>query len=245
MLVAAALVPHPPLLIPSVAAGAADELDELRDACRKALDVLEQSRPDLLVVVGGGDGDGVGVAHPSARGSMRPFGVDVDVVLPGTPTGLEPASADVGDLPLSLTIAAWLLEQRGWSPPLLARAISFATPSQQAADLGSTMSGYAPRVALLALGDGSAALSRKAPGYLVQGAGEWQQLVSAAFAEGERERLLALSDADAQQFVASGRPVWQVMAGGFGDSRLESTVHADIAPYGVAYLVVTWLRSAQ
>jgi hypothetical protein len=245
MLVAAALVPHPPLLIPSVAAGAADELNKLRDACRTAVDVLQQSRPDLLVVVGGGDSDAVGIAHPGARGSMRPFGVDVDVVLPGIPTGLEPASEDIGALPLSLTIAAWLLEQCEWSPPLLARAISFATSSQQAANLGSTMSGYAPRVALLALGDGSAALSRKAPAYLVPGAGEWQQLVTAAFAEGDCETLLALSETDAQHFVASGRPVWQLMAGGFGDSPPKSTVHADIAPYGVAYLVVTWLRRMQ
>ena len=245
MLVAAALVPHPPLLIPSVAAGAADELDELRDACREALDVLQQSRPDLLVVVGGGDGDGAGIAHPGARGSMRPFGVDVDVALPGIPTGLEPASGDIGALPLSLTIAAWLLEQCGWSPPLLARAISPATSSQQAAHLGMAISGYAPRVALLAVGDGSAALSRKAPGYLVPGAGEWQQLVNTAFAEGDREALLALSDVDAQHFVASGRPVWQLMAGGFGDSAPESTVHADIAPYGVSCLVVTWLQRMQ
>jgi hypothetical protein len=245
MLVAAALVPHPPLLIPSVAAGAAHELDELRGACRKALDVLQQSRPDLLVVVGAGDGERGGIAHPGARGSMRPFGVDVDVTLPGIPTGLEPASGEVGALPLSLTVAAWLLEQCGWSPPLLARAISFATSSEQAADLGSTVSRYAPRVALLAMGDGSAALSRKAPGYLVQGAGEWQQLVSTAFAQGDRETLLALSDIDAQRFVASGRPVWQLMAGGFGESPLKATVHADIAPYGVAYLVVTWLRRMQ
>ncbi len=240
MLVAAALVPQPPLLIPSVAAGAAHELDELRDACSSALDVLQESQPDLLVVVGGGDA--VGIAHPGAGGSMRGFGVDVEVAMPGMPSGLELTGEDIGVLPLSLTIAAWLLERHGWSPPLLARSIGFSTSSQRAADLGVALSGYAPRVALLAVGDGSAALSRKAPGYLVDGAHEWHQRVSTAFASGDRGTLLALSDNDAQRFVATGRPVWQTMAGGFEGDTPQSTMHADIAPYGVAYLVVTWTR---
>jgi len=41
MLVAAAVCPCPPLLVPAVAAGAAPELDAARKACADALGVLE------------------------------------------------------------------------------------------------------------------------------------------------------------------------------------------------------------
>jgi len=40
VLLAAAICPHPPLLVPSVAAGAAYETDDLRDACRRAVATL-------------------------------------------------------------------------------------------------------------------------------------------------------------------------------------------------------------
>ncbi|HEV2891927.1 MAG TPA: hypothetical protein VGX28_16255 [Frankiaceae bacterium] len=41
MLLAAAVCPHPPLLVPEVAAGAAYETYDLRDACRRAVATLE------------------------------------------------------------------------------------------------------------------------------------------------------------------------------------------------------------
>ena len=47
MLLAAAICPHPPLLVPEVAAGAAPETDDLRAACRAAVAALP---PDALVV---------------------------------------------------------------------------------------------------------------------------------------------------------------------------------------------------
>lgn len=47
MLLAAAVCPHPPLLVPEVAAGAAHETDDLRAACRTAVAALP---PDTVVV---------------------------------------------------------------------------------------------------------------------------------------------------------------------------------------------------
>ena len=49
MLLAAAVCPHPPLLVPSVAAGAAHETDDLRAACRAAVATLA---PYDVVAVG-------------------------------------------------------------------------------------------------------------------------------------------------------------------------------------------------
>ena len=56
MLIAAAVCPHPPLLVPEVTGAsdpAARELDRLRAACRDAVAVLLGAAPDLLVVAGG------------------------------------------------------------------------------------------------------------------------------------------------------------------------------------------------
>src|SRR3954452_18756680 len=63
MLVAAAVCPCAPLLVPEVAAGAAPELDAARAACADALGVLAAAHPDRLVVVGPADEPGRG-PHP-------------------------------------------------------------------------------------------------------------------------------------------------------------------------------------
>lgn len=52
MLVAAAVCPCPPLLLPEVATGAVPELDAARTACADAVGLLAASRPDRLYVVG-------------------------------------------------------------------------------------------------------------------------------------------------------------------------------------------------
>src|SRR5690606_39981946 len=77
MLVAAAVCPCPPLLVPEVAAGAAPELDAARAACADALGVLAAARPDLLVVAGLADGPGVASYPQGTAGSFRGFGVDL------------------------------------------------------------------------------------------------------------------------------------------------------------------------
>ncbi|GAA3457324.1 hypothetical protein GCM10018962_91580 [Dactylosporangium matsuzakiense] len=51
-LVAAAVCPHPPLLVPELAAGAAPELDDLRAACRAAVAHLANASVDSLIVLG-------------------------------------------------------------------------------------------------------------------------------------------------------------------------------------------------
>lgn len=81
MLVAAAVCPCPPLLVPEVAAGAASELDAARTACIDALGVLAAARPDLLIVIGPADVDGRGPHPEGSRGSFKGFGVDLDVRL--------------------------------------------------------------------------------------------------------------------------------------------------------------------
>ncbi|MBM0280058.1 hypothetical protein JM949_35335, partial [Micromonospora sp. STR1s_6] len=100
-LVAAAVCPHPPLLVPEVAGSAAPELDDLRAACDAAVRRLLAVEPDILVLLG--TGPVTGPIHAPATGSLQPWGVDLDVPL-------APGQPDRGAvLPLSLTVGAWLL----------------------------------------------------------------------------------------------------------------------------------------
>ena len=77
MLIAAAVCPHQPLLIPEAtgAPGAADpELSRLRTACRDAVAGLASARPDLIVVLAGAAGQDAFDAELRYRGA--PFEVN-------------------------------------------------------------------------------------------------------------------------------------------------------------------------
>ncbi|MFD0659339.1 hypothetical protein [Thermocatellispora tengchongensis] len=63
MIVAAAVCPHPPLIVPELAGRAAGELDNLRLACGRVLRSLVRTEPDALIVVGGAAG-AEGVPRP-------------------------------------------------------------------------------------------------------------------------------------------------------------------------------------
>ncbi len=80
MLIAAAVCPHPPLLIPEAtgAHGAADpELNRLRAACRNAVAALLAARPDLIVVVGGAER--TAEYPPHTPGRLHDFGIPFTV----------------------------------------------------------------------------------------------------------------------------------------------------------------------
>jgi hypothetical protein len=124
--IAAAVLPHPPLLVPGLAGAAAPELDPLRAACREAL-VTVTAAADLTILVG--TGPVWAVPTPSALGSFHPYGADLDVTLPALadldlPAALTdlqlpaltdndlpglPPPAHLAELPLPLAIAAHLL----------------------------------------------------------------------------------------------------------------------------------------
>jgi hypothetical protein len=115
---AAALVPHPPLLVSEVGRGADADLDQLRSACRSAVATTLDQVDALLVV---GPAESWGAAAPGTVGSFRPYGPPVEVVLPGSGPAREPSagtwldraglpSRELTELPLPLAVAAWLLD---------------------------------------------------------------------------------------------------------------------------------------
>jgi hypothetical protein len=223
-LVAAALCPHPPVLVPELAAGAAPELDDLRGACRSALAALLAAGPEVLVVLGSG---------PDTREYPAPLPVSF------TPFGLvppHPGAADRAPLPLSLTIGAWLC---GDAPVSSGQAVAGDAPVETCVALGSRYAREPATLGLLVMGDGSACRTEKAPGYLDPRAEAFDAAVTKALAEVDAPALLALDPVLAAELMVAGRAPWQVLAAAAGQG-LSGEVLYDAAPYGVNYTVATW-----
>ncbi|MGW0940961.1 class III extradiol dioxygenase subunit B-like domain-containing protein [Streptomyces sp. NPDC002623] len=237
MLVAAAVCPCPPLLVPEVAAGAAFELDAARTACSDALAVLAAARPDRLVVVGPAEQSARGPHPAGARGSFRGFGVDLSVRLGRS--GEDTASPR--ELPPSLAVGAWLLERTGWSDaPIEGLGVGEPLTTERCLEAGREIAGAAGRVALLVMGDGSACRTLKAPGYLDERAAPFDAEVARALGAADVAALKALDPELASELKASGRASWQVLAGAAEDAGLTGVLLYEDAPYGVGYVVATW-----
>ncbi|WP_046495522.1 class III extradiol dioxygenase subunit B-like domain-containing protein [Streptomyces odonnellii] len=257
MLVAAAVCPCPPLLVPEVAASAAPELDEARAACEDALGVLAAARPDLLVVVGPTGQEGRGEYPEGATGSFRGFGVARDVVLGGARAGADirtdtaaHAGAGAGrseggnaqrELPASLAVAAWLLERVRWSAaPVWGLGVGEPLATDRCVQAGKEIAARSDRVALLVMGDGSACRTLKAPGYLDERAAGFDEAVARALAAADAAALKALDAELAYDLKAAGRAPWQLLAGAADDVALSGELLYEAAPYGVGYFVAAW-----
>ena len=229
MLIAAAVCPHPPLLVPEVTGAsdpAARELDRLRAACRDAVAVLLSATPDLLVVAGGA---GQTAEYPAkAGGSLRDFAVPFTV-------GTDPV------LPLSLTIGKWLLDGAGpGSQKVTWQAIASGTPAADCLSLGEKLAALAPRVALLAMGDGPGCRARGVPGATNPDADRYDSQVTAALAAADPGALAALDPGRDQELFVAGRAAWQVLAGAVEGRRFQARTYYLGDPFGVWYPVVGW-----
>ncbi|ELP65461.1 class III extradiol dioxygenase subunit B-like domain-containing protein [Streptomyces turgidiscabies] len=238
MLVAAAVCPCPPLLVPDVAAGAAPELDAARIACTDALGVLAASRPDRLLVVGPAGQSGRGPHPAGTRGSFRGFGVDLDVTLGAGAAGGPAAERE---LPPALAVAAWLLERTGWSEaPVEGLGVGEPLAAERCVEVGRGIGVQPERVALLVMGDASACRTLKSPGYLDERAVGFDAGVARALGSADVSALKALDAELAYELKASGRAPWQVLAGAAENTGLAGTLLYEDAPYGVGYVVAAW-----
>ncbi|MGC5662071.1 hypothetical protein ACN261_16980 [Micromonospora sp. WMMD723] len=95
-LLAAAVCPHPPLIVPELAGAAAPELAELRDACAAAVAVLYAAGAGTVVLVGAGERT-TELALPR-RGSFAPWGLPLTVGL--APAGVDPVPPSGGGDPV-------------------------------------------------------------------------------------------------------------------------------------------------
>ncbi|NES12849.1 MULTISPECIES: hypothetical protein [Micromonospora] len=237
-LVAAAVCPHPPLLVPEVAGAAAGELDHLRAACAAAVAGLLAADPEVILMVGAGPR--TERFDAADYGSLRSFGVDRYVRL------WKVNCAGGERLPLSLTIGAWLIGRSGTELPRRAAAIAADATPDECADFGAALAAEpAGRTALLVLGDGSACRGVQAPGYDDPRAEAYDEGVARALAGADAAALLDLDPGLSAELKVAGRASWQVLAGAVraagGDWRGRLSHHE--APYGVAYFVANWDRA--
>lgn len=211
MIVAAAVCPHPPVLVPEVAAGAADELADVRKHALAAVETLVAHRPDRIVVIGTGALEAP--LDASAGGTLRGHGVDVRA---GGPDVM---------LPLSHTVGAWLLDHAGWTG-----ARTYAT------DVHDTDE----RVGLLVMADGSARRSPAAPGHLDDGAEAFDAQIARALAAGDSVALAGLDLGLAAELMASGAPALVRLGEATKDADITARLRCDVAPFGVGYWVADW-----
>jgi hypothetical protein len=272
---AAAVLPHPPLVVPELAGAAAGELDPLRAACRQALSAVV-AETDCIVVVGVGPVWGIPLA--SAVGSFRPYGADVQAALPALvdldPPGLPPP-ARLDTLPLSLAVAAHLLAGLDAPPARLHAATVPASLGPGAATaVGRALTAAARRHAVVgpppsvpglgqvilatSLGARGAVAGRGVPPAAVEqgagpgpraGAGEPDQTAPGP-AGGGRVGLVAMGDLSACR--AEGAPgAFRPEAGGFDASVAEAVRSGrlerllDLDPASAAGLLVAGLVPLQ
>jgi hypothetical protein len=209
--VAAAVCPHPPLLVPQIASGAAAELDPLRSACDRAVAALLAATPETIVAIGSGP-------HPSGAELSRP---DLPLSLAVAEWLLDRAGAAVPRDDLSVSPSATADQCRGLGGQLAGRSdrVALLVMGDGSACHGLKAPGYDDERADGFDAEVAAALARAdAPDLLgldpelagqlrCAGRGPWQVLAGAVIADGRG---------------------WH--------GRL--TYH-DI-PYGVAYYVAEW-----
>ena len=223
-LVAAAVVPAAPLLVPEVAGGSAGQDARLRHQVDDVVRRLAATGAEV-VVIGGAPRTGL---HEGGW-SWRSLGVAV---------GAAPADA----LPLSLGLGSWLLDRAEHQGRRRYVGVADVEDAAACAALGRSLVS-ADDVAALVVADGSACRTEKAPGHLDARAEPFDAVVAAALRNADRAALLALERELAADLLVSARAPLQVLAGAAGDGPWSGALHHDAAPYGVTYFVAEWWRT--
>ncbi|WP_232797078.1 class III extradiol ring-cleavage dioxygenase family protein [Blastococcus atacamensis] len=220
-----AFCPCPPLLLPVVEGRAGSETVALRAACAEAVTGLLAAGPEVVVVVGDGVPPGVRFGAGD-RGDLRGFGLDVTVPFDGR---LRPGGSR---LPTPHTVGGWLLDQACFAGTRVGVG---------PADLAQLLHDLPAPVGVLAMGDGSARRTVKAPGYLDPAAGPFDAAVATALARGDAAALAALDPAEGERLLAAGVPTWRAVGEAVAGRHVTARVHFDDAPFGVGYLVADWV----
>ena len=236
MLVGAAVCPHPPLLVPAVSARPPRAVLEVREAAEEAVRALVATRPERVLVVGAGPR--TSSFGSGDWGSFAGYGVDAAAGL-----GAPPEWRGRPNLPLSLAVGADLLARAGWRGACEGLAVRTDAAAGDAADLGAALRRPGRRSALLVMGDGSARRGEEGAAPFDERARAFDQGVARALAAGDASALLALDAALAHELLVAGRAAWQVLAAAAAGDHTgwRARVTYDAAPFGVGYLVATWL----
>ncbi len=220
-LVAAAIVPHPPALLPGVTGLPIAEIEDVRAHAVAAVRSVVAAAPDVIVAIcAGATTARWAPAAPSAEGYVG-------------------GTASATRLPLGLEVIAALLPATVAAPLQFHCVDSDATPDT-AASLGVALAAQAPRVGFVVAGDGSARRGLKAPGYADERAAPFDAAAHRALAGGDADALLDLDVTLAAELLVAGRSAWQVLAGAARGAAVTATLEYAGDPFGVWYAVGRW-----
>ena len=225
MLSAIAIVPSAPVLVPELAASAAAELADLREAVFAAA----ASLPARWIAVGVGAVDAV--VGPEQNGTFAGYGVDLPVALSPDPGGSR------GELPLCALIAAWLRGRVDAQAHAEVRVYSGDLQAEDALDAGRRLRAEideaADPVGVLVVADGVHTLTPPAPGGYDPESVPVQAALDDALAGADTAALARLPAA------VVGRVAYQVLAGVEHAPRSAKELYRG-APYGVGYFAGVW-----
>jgi hypothetical protein len=235
VLSAVAIIPSAPVMVPELAATAAEELAELREAVFTAAGSL----PSRWIAVGVGAIDAV--LGPDVAGTFAGYGVDRRVTL-------SPGAADtLGELPLCALVAGWVRGQA--NPEARAEVRVYAADHDVDAAvahgrrLRADIDDAVDPVGVLVVADGAHTLTPPAPGGYDPDSIATQAALDDALATGDAAALTRLPD------TIVGRVAYQVLAGltqagtSQSSSRPVPRTAKELyrgAPYGVGYFVGVW-----
>jgi hypothetical protein len=226
VLSAIAIIPSAPVMVPELAASAAHELADLRDAIFAAA----ASLPSKWIVVGVGPVDAV--LGPDSAGTFAGFGVDRRVTL--SPGAGEP----LAELPLCALIAGWV---RGKAKPdaragvrVYAADHDADTALARGRQLRAEIDDAVDPIGVLVVADGAHTLTPPAPGGYDPDSVPTQAALDAALAGGDAAALARLPDS------IVGRVAYQVLAGMTGPTVRSAKELYRGAPYGVGYFAGVW-----
>ena len=203
MLVSACVLPHPPVLVPEV--GGRRARTGWSSCARLCLDAVARvpgaPTRSIVVVVGSAD-------------TRRPVGSQRPAATHGARTGSTSASAEPDvELPLALTIGAYLLDEAGWTGERELRRRRRVAARRTSARhwVARWWRRGGPR--LLVMGDGSPSGPRRRRAISTTAPGAFDAAVVEALAAADAAALAALDPQLADELWVAGLPAWQVLAG--------------------------------
>ena len=183
--------------------------------------------------------------HQAARASLAGLGrpdLATDLPVPAATAGAIAAATGLprrrGPLPVDLAVLALRLDP---PRPVVPVAVDANTDGAALVALGQriaeALADYDTPAALVAAGEGSAALSERAPRHHVDGADAWQEQYVAAWQDGDAQAIAALGPGEAARVHARGWAPATVTAAAAVGAGLEPSLCHHAAPRGVGYVV--------
>ena len=169
-----AFIPSTPLLVPDIAVDSSAELDQLRSACAQGVSAVLSEGPSAVAIVA--PGPATRILTGPLIGSFHGFGA-------GYTVATSQASPGGGTTPVWWTTALGIhaLSGTDWSGDVVAVEVC---PSAEDVDEATgelvAQLGNGQSWSVIVVGDGSAALSVKAPGYLIPGAEDVDRALASA-----------------------------------------------------------------